>query len=250
MKKIYFLASLLATYFTYAQYGCDQAIQLSHGFSETGITTPGTGSAPETWVTSAQICAPSGGEFYDLPYTTVGDDYLFSYTSGDIAGETVELTIKTNGSFHGLLAFKGCNGTELTNCIENHYMSSATASKVARITNLGVNETVYFIVGIWAAPNNLNFDVVSFNVIEPQMAIQDIKIKEPILYPNPAKNVVNVSFNEEIYLIKIVNQLGQKVLETNVNGTEASLNVEQLPKGNYSVEIISESGKFTKKLIK
>jgi hypothetical protein len=250
MKKIYFFISLFTTCIINAQFGCDQSIQISDGYSETGITTPGTGSAPGTWVTSAEVCDPYPGNNFRLPYTTVGDDYLFSYTSGDVAGETVEFTITTRAQFHGLLAFKGCNGTVLTQCVQNHYSPNSNTTKVARIENLGINETVYFIVGIWSLPNNLNFDVDSFVVTLPDMSKGSYKIKEPVVYPNPASNLVNVSFSENINSISITNQLGQTISKINVDKSETSIDIESLPKGNYTLLINTNTGTFYKKLLK
>ena len=70
-----------------------------------------------------------------------------------------------------------------------------------------------------------------------------------MMFPNPANNVVNLSTNYAMSNVKVVNQLGQVVLEQKPNSKAVSLNTTQLQAGIYFVKIISEAGESTQKLI-
>ena len=70
-----------------------------------------------------------------------------------------------------------------------------------------------------------------------------------MMYPNPAKNNVNVSANYELNNIVVINQLGQVVIDQQVSGNAISVNTSQLQKGIYFVKIKSQAGESTQKLI-
>ena len=53
------------------------------------------------------------------------------------------------------------------------------------------------------------------------------------VYPNPTNGIVNVICSKEISSIEVMNVLGQKVFETSVNTTSATLNLSNQVKGIY-----------------
>jgi len=70
------------------------------------------------------------------------------------------------------------------------------------------------------------------------------------LYPNPTKGNFTLLFKEaNSYQITVYNNLGQQVQTANINGTEASLSLDNAAQGIYYVKIISSKGSATKKLI-
>jgi thiamine pyrophosphokinase len=72
------------------------------------------------------------------------------------------------------------------------------------------------------------------------------------IYPNPAKNNVQFTMNNEQLIgsrIEIVNINGQTVKQFTVNNLQCTINVEDLGKGIYFVKLISEHGVSTQKLV-
>jgi len=67
------------------------------------------------------------------------------------------------------------------------------------------------------------------------------------LFPNPAKDQFTISLNESIKLdrINIYNHLAQLISSTK----ETTVNTSNLSSGMYFVEVITDKGKATKKLI-
>lgn len=67
------------------------------------------------------------------------------------------------------------------------------------------------------------------------------------IYPNPATNILNIRLDNDLSLeqITIFNNLGQKILTTN----EVVINVENVASGLYFVEVKTNHGKATKKVI-
>lgn len=70
------------------------------------------------------------------------------------------------------------------------------------------------------------------------------------IYPNPAKNIVNISAPAAISRVEMVNVLGQKVYENATIGSEnTAINVSDLQNGTYFVRIFCGNKMMTKKLI-
>lgn len=69
--------------------------------------------------------------------------------------------------------------------------------------------------------------------------------EEVILYPNPAYNEVNVSFNRELGVknVAIYNLVGKQVSNYRVNGNSAKLDIERIPAGIYFLRLVDGNGR-------
>ncbi len=76
--------------------------------------------------------------------------------------------------------------------------------------------------------------------------------KEPILlYPNPANTSITIASVETISSIQIMNTLGQELFyENQIFKTKKIINISNLPKGLYYIQIESDNKLQTLKLIK
>lgn len=70
------------------------------------------------------------------------------------------------------------------------------------------------------------------------------------VFPNPVKDVLHLSNNNEISNVAIYNLMGQLVLGTEMNANEATLNFESLKAGIYVVKVKSGSGEKAVRIIK
>ena len=69
------------------------------------------------------------------------------------------------------------------------------------------------------------------------------------VFPNPASENIMVQSSFKIHGIEIFNEQGQKILTTNPNAYNTSIDVSSYPKGTYIVKIITKSGTASKKII-
>jgi hypothetical protein len=69
------------------------------------------------------------------------------------------------------------------------------------------------------------------------------------VYPNPAKDFINISSVGFIKHVKIINNVGQLVFDQPVNESELKINTENFGQGVYLVEIITDQGIVSEKLI-
>ncbi|MGZ3882576.1 MAG: T9SS type A sorting domain-containing protein, partial [Bacteroidia bacterium] len=74
------------------------------------------------------------------------------------------------------------------------------------------------------------------------------------VYPNPFNTLLNIhcsDFNkEEPVRVKIINTLGDVVLETAMDAGHLQLNVEELSAGIYFIRLVSKEHNVTRKLIR
>ncbi|MBM6497819.1 T9SS type A sorting domain-containing protein, partial [Flavobacterium macrobrachii] len=70
------------------------------------------------------------------------------------------------------------------------------------------------------------------------------------LYPNPTKNTLNVSYNQEISNVEVYNLVGQRVANLSPNANEGQLDMSNLASGAYFVKVTSNNATKTVKVIK
>ena len=69
-------------------------------------------------------------------------------------------------------------------------------------------------------------------------------------YPNPVKNILNLSYNQEISSVEVFNLLGQKVSTNKINANDAQVDMSNLANGAYMVKVTSNDQVKTIKVIK
>jgi hypothetical protein len=182
MKKI----TLLLVCFTFclfngfAQYSCGSAVTLTNGFSQNNITSPGNGGAAD-W-NQNPIGTTISPNYWD------DDVYLFQYTAGAV-DETITMTIFSRSSWNGIGIFSACDGTTFSGQLAAQGFTGANTTKTVS-TNVASGATVYIAVGQWGTPNNLDFDVVSFNAT-PILGIPNCNA----VLTSPANNTMTAPLN-------------------------------------------------------
>ncbi|MBC5834223.1 T9SS type A sorting domain-containing protein [Flavobacterium sp. F372] len=71
-----------------------------------------------------------------------------------------------------------------------------------------------------------------------------------VAYPNPVKDVLNLSYKTEISNVRVVNLLGQEVLNSKTNSNDVQVDMSTLTSGAYVVNITVEDTVHTIKVIK
>lgn len=95
------------------------------------------------------------------------------------------------------------------------------------------------------------FIVMNLKGVEGILGVQDFVNADLTLYPNPASDQFNISSGNEVIQTVIVRDILGKTIETiEVNGLNQDINVSNLPKGLYLVEVELETGRAVQKLIK
>jgi hypothetical protein len=69
-------------------------------------------------------------------------------------------------------------------------------------------------------------------------------------YPNPVKDVLNVSYTSEISSIRVINMIGQEVISKNINATSTQVDMSELSAGTYIVNVTVGDSVKTLKVVK
>lgn len=68
------------------------------------------------------------------------------------------------------------------------------------------------------------------------------------IYPNPANDMLNINGKSKIISLSLINTNGQVVLQSNVNSTDYSINVSNVPTGLYMLRLTTNEGVMTSKV--
>ncbi|RYF46737.1 MAG: T9SS type A sorting domain-containing protein, partial [Cytophagaceae bacterium] len=118
------------------------------------------------------------------------------------------------------------------------------------VANLTPGSTVYFSVsqanGILGVLNG-SFVV---SVFSSSLATGEVAKSQLSFYPNPVTSTLHLQNTEAIKSVKIYNELGQTVMQTNVDMTTSEINMSPLSGGLYFVDVLTEAGSERLKIMK
>ena len=222
---------------------CASAIVLTPGgvFIDNVIDTTNLGATLSSELPNPTTCGA-------LNFATVGKDVWYSVVvpaSGSITIETaapVTGTIDTvitvySGTCSTTLVQVGCNDDIATGT--NNYSRISLTGQIAgdvllaRVFGYNGAQGRFKISAYDGSLGNSSFDNANFT-----------------FYPNPVKNILNLSYNQEISVVEVFNLLGQKVSSNKINANAAQVDMSNLSKGAYMVRVTSNNQVKTIKVIK
>jgi len=182
---------------------------------------------------------------------TIGVDYVFSVESRDEAAGTPseiyllnteivdEVGINANGGtdadVDGFLLTANPVGTWVTNTITFTATNTFAVVYIRSLNSVdGATEVFYD----------------NFSLMEDTLSTDEFSTSSFTLYPNPAKDVINIKSNaqDEVSTVQVFNLLGKEVIQSEIKNN--SLDVSSLSNGIYMLKINSVKGNsITKKII-
>ncbi len=92
---------------------------------------------------------------------------------------------------------------------------------------------------------------VIYVLANPTSSIDENATERIIVYPNPVKDLLTLNNINENYQVKVLNSLGQPVINKNITQSQHSIDLSQLDKGIYFLQLSNNSEEVkTLKLIK
>ena len=142
---------------------------------------------------------------------------------------------------------------QLTNFVAADDDFGTNASQILDV-NLSTG-TVYYLVTTSYSPTDFgNFSTVFTGagaVTCPDgLAVPGFNETNFSYYPNPVKNMLNLSYNQEISNVEVFNLLGQKVSSNVINANDAHIDMSNVSKGAYMVRVTSNNQVKIIKVIK
>ncbi|WP_298117595.1 T9SS type A sorting domain-containing protein [Flavobacterium sp.] len=115
-----------------------------------------------------------------------------------------------------------------------------------------VNPTGLHVFNVRIKDNQGIWGPVFKNVIyiETVLGSEEFSISKIIVYPNPVKDILNISLDKEITVVSIYNLLGQEVMIKSVNSNQTLMDISNLSAGTYLVKVASGNEVKTVKVVK
>lgn len=82
------------------------------------------------------------------------------------------------------------------------------------------------------------------------LGTEDFSAKKVAVYPNPVKDVLNISATENIDSVSVFNLFGQNLLNKNINNTDGTIDMSGFATGTYIVNVQSGNNVKTIKVVK
>ena len=216
---------------------------------------------------NAEILTP-GGVFADNPLTGTNASATnsnpptpgcASFQGGDVWYQVVvpasgTLTLETNNDTAngstlldtGMAVYTGdCANLVLSSC--NDDSSTDGNFSLITLTAMTPGETVY--VNVWEYGNN-TFGTFKIAAYDASLANATFSSSNFIFYPNPVKDILNISNAQNISKVQVINLLGQEMLVKTMNENQGQVDMSQLSSGTYLVKVTSEDQVKTIKVIK
>jgi hypothetical protein len=180
-----------------------------------------------------------------------------SYSGGDVwytvaVPASGSITVETNSNTGGTVADSGlalysgaCGTLTLVECDDDD-STDGNFSKIA-LTGRTPGEVLY--IRTWEYGND-TAGTWKISAYDGSLGSEQFVAGSFRHYPNPVKDVLNISYVTDITSVKVFNLLGQEVLAKDVNAAETAVDMSSLTDGAYIVLVTVGDSVNTFKVIK
>lgn len=200
-----------------------------------------------------QSCSDSSTGKWDLENADTGYYYIKNIETG----KYMSTTGNTNGDHIEEAAFSGNDSQqwqilETNNCKFN--IIAKTSNKCLDLKSGNSADGTHF--QLWDCVTNSSQNrEFNFEFLEDQtLSIEDLKISEIILFPNPTDGVLNVKISDnhfgKSFQINVYNFMGKLLRKTTANENLVNINLENIPSGSYFLKIIIDKKSYNTFFVK
>lgn len=189
---------------------------------------------------------PSTCDTYN--YLTEGRDVWFKVIAPASGTLTLETASNNDPAMTdtALYVYRGSSCTSLTYISCSADIGGGNNFSRVALSNLTPGETI--VARVWGYSGTQgSFKIAAFDASLGTQAFGDNSFKA---YPNPVKNVLNLSYSQEMTSVAVFNLLGQQVIAKSLNNSNAQVDMSGLPQGTYLVKVIVDNQVKTIKIVK
>jgi hypothetical protein len=215
---------------------CANPVQLTPGgnFSINPVAGTNVGATNSNETNPACASFNGGDVWYSAVVPTSGS------LTFEVNGGTGDLTDTGGAVYSG-----SCGSLVLISC--NDSSSSNGDHPLIIVTGQTPGATLYF--SVWEYGNN-SFGTFQVSAYDASLSASTFDNASFVAYPNPVKDVLNLSYSTEITSVKVINLLGQEVISRKVGNTSTQLDMASLTAGAYIVNVTIGDVVKTIKVIK
>jgi hypothetical protein len=218
---------------------CINAIALTPGTAYTTHILDGSNFGATNSAAPAIACSGySGGDTW---YSVVVP------ASGSITIETGHLSMGSDSAFDSVIAaYSGsCGALTYVECDDQ----GADTGDFSLITLNGQTPGSTIYINVFESFNDSQ-DYFGIAAYDPSLSSVSFDAPGLSVYPNPVRDVLNLSYASDISAITIVNLLGQEMLKKEIHASQAKVDLSGLANGAYLVKIEAGDLMKTMKIVK
>jgi hypothetical protein len=163
-----------------------------------------------------------------------GDEVWYSVVVPASGNITIECDTNTGTAITdtGLAVFSGsCGSLTQIGCDDD---GGNGAFSLVSLTGRTPGEVLY--VSVWEYGGG-TFGTFQVSAYDASLSSDSFDNANFVAYPNPVKDIFNVSYSSEISSVRVLNLLGQEVITRDVNATSTQIDMSQLSSGAYIVNV-------------
>jgi hypothetical protein len=177
-----------------------------------------------------------------------GGDVWYSVTVPASGSITIETNPNSTSPITdtGLAVYSGtCAALTLVECDDDD--SASGNFSFISLTGRTPGEVLY--VNVWEYGNDAvgTFQVSAYDA---SLGNNSFDSSNFTFYPNPVKDVLNLSYSQNINRVQVINILGQEVKTVSIDTNQAQVDMSNLPLGTYLVKVTSGNDVKTIKVVK
>ena len=180
-----------------------------------------------------------------------------SFSGGDVWYQVIvpasgSITLETNSdttsqiSDTGMAIYSGsCSALVLVECDDDDSLDGYFS--LISLTGRTPGEVLY--VNAWEYGND-TMGTFKISAYDASLANASFSSSNFTFYPNPVKDVLNISTAQNISKVQVINLLGQEMMVKTMNESQGQIDMSHLSTGTYLVKVTSEDQVRTIKVIK
>lgn len=189
-----------------------------------------------------------------------GSAVCFGFNGGDIwytmivppsGNVTIETTTDSNGDGIDtvMTVYSGtCDSLTEVGCDDDSSPEFDFGLSLVQVTGQNPGDMLYLRVYEYNNDNEGGFAITAYD--ESMLNTGTIEDSKFAVYPNPVKNILNLSNTLNIENVAVFNLIGQQVLVREVNANHGQIDMSDLSSGTYFVKMNTANGTKTVKVLK
>jgi len=233
-----------------------------------GVMTINANPVPANDDCGAAAALTPGGTFGE--HVTNGTNYsatdsiqadptsCLGYAGGDVWYSVVvpasgNLTIETGDSTLGAVGFDSVITVYSGDCATPNQVGcdddGAATAAYSKVVLTGQTPGATLLIRVYEYNNDAggNFGISAYDA---SLGTNSFNNNNFAYYPNPVKDVLNLSHTANISKVAVYNLLGQQVIAKSINATQSQIDMSNLARGTYMVKVTADNKVQTIKVIK
>jgi type IX secretion system substrate protein len=180
-----------------------------------------------------------------------GGDIWYTMIVPPSGNVTIETTTDSNGDGIDtvLTAYTGtCDSLTEVGCDDDGSPEFDFGMSLLQVTGQNAGDLLYLRVYEYNNDNEGGFAITAYD--ESMLNTGTIEDSKFVVYPNPVKNILNLSNTQNIENVAVYNLIGQQVLVKELNVNHGQIDMSNLSSGTYFVKLNTANGTKTVKVLK